>query len=74
LLSFAFRDVTIDKAWDYPPYTIMKDTIWMKRLTEDLYKCVILPGLANCAISNWDDPPGSFHTGDVFVSHETLPN
>jgi long-subunit acyl-CoA synthetase (AMP-forming) len=51
-----------------------KDCIWMKPLASDLFECVILPGLANCVLSNSDDPPGSFHTGDVFVPHATLPD
>ena len=46
----------------------------MKLLTGDLYECATLHGLANCTISNSGDPPGSFHTGDVFVPHETLPD
>ena len=76
-MNSSFRDHTTDKAWDYlGPYPITKDYIWMKPLTDssDLYECVILPGLANCPMSNSDDPPGSFHTGDVFVPHPTLPN
>ena len=83
-MNSSFRDASTDKAWDYlAPYPNTKDHIWMKPLTtttitessSDLHECVILPGLATCPISNSDDPrPGSFHTGDVFIPHPTLPD
>lgn len=73
-MNSTFRDASTDKAWDYlAPYPNVKEYICMKPLSDDLYECVILPGLASCPISNSDDPPGSFHTGDVFVPHATLP-
>jgi len=64
-----------DNAWDYvAPLPLAKDHIWMKPIGDNLYECVVLQGLGNCPMSNSDDPPGSFHTGDVFVPHATLPD
>ena len=41
---------------------------------DQLFECVVLPGLPTCpsSLSNSDDPPGSFYTGDVFLRHPTL--
>ena len=40
---------------------------------DDLYELVVLKSLPNLApvMSNSNDPPGSFYTGDVFVKHPT---
>ena len=31
------------------------------------YECIVLPGYDSCDVSNSDQPPGSYHTGDLFV-------
>jgi len=74
-MTSAFRSAETDKGWDYlAPYPFTKAHIWMKPLGADLYECVILSGLASCPMSNSNDPPGSFHTSDVFIKHPTLPD
>lgn len=41
----------------------------MKPISDDLLECIVL---VNCPISSSDNPPGPFHTGDIFVPHPTL--
>lgn len=72
-----------DKDWDYmSPIEGLGRYLWFKPLStfssggrakDDLYELVILKGLPNLApiMSNSNDPPGSFYTGDVFVKHPT---
>ncbi|KAJ5129945.1 uncharacterized protein N7515_005984 [Penicillium bovifimosum] len=49
--------------------------IWMKPVSESdsLYECVYLAGHPALTTSNSNDPPGSFHSKDVFSPHPTIP-
>lgn len=38
-----------------------------------LYECVFLPGHQALTTSNSDQPPGSFHSKDVFTPHPAIP-
>lgn len=62
-----------DSSWDYirMPPPVAKH-IWMKPLGNDTYECIYLRGLEALAVSNSDDPPGSFHSKDIFVKHPKL--
>jgi hypothetical protein len=46
----------------------------MKPTNSNIYECVVLNGLPTKAVSNSDSPPNSYHTGDLFVGHPTIPN
>lgn len=64
-----------DIAWNYMrPLPSAKPYIWMKSLGNDIHELVILDGLRSKVISNSDEPPGSFHTKDLFVKHPTIPD
>jgi acyl-CoA synthetase (AMP-forming)/AMP-acid ligase II len=41
--------------------------------SESLYECVYLAGHPALTASKSDEPPGSFHSKDVFTPHPTLP-
>ena len=64
-----------DQAWSYlriipsiKPYT------WMKPIGGRVYELVILDGLKSKTTTNSDDPPSSYHTKDLFVAHEFIPD
>ncbi|TKA75859.1 hypothetical protein B0A49_03312 [Cryomyces minteri] len=64
-----------DTAWDYlAPLPHTEKYIWMKPVEDHHCECVVLEGALGCSISNSDDPPGSYHTKDLFVAHETMAN
>lgn len=46
----------------------------MKPLGDSLYECVYLKGHPALTTSNSNDPPGSFHSKDVFTPHPTIPD
>lgn len=46
----------------------------MKPLGDSLYECVYLKGHPALTTSNSNEPPGSFHSKDVFTPHPTIPN
>lgn len=46
----------------------------MKPLGDSLYECVYLKGHPALTTSNSDNPPGSFHSKDVFTPHPTIPD
>ena len=55
---------------------IDREKLWFRPLKQEgewevLYELVILKGVSTCPpeLSNSDEPPGSFHTGDVFLRH-----
>ena len=59
-----------DDAWNYlRPLPSAKPYIYMKPIDQDLHELVILDGLKSKIMSNSDDPPHSFYTGDIFVPH-----
>lgn len=43
-------------------------------MDENTYESIFLPGLRTLIANNSDDPPGSFHSRDIFSPHPTLPN
>ena len=64
-----------DDAWNYlRPLASTKPYIYMKPIDRDLHELVILDGLKSKIMSNSDDPPHSFHTGDIFVPHLDISN
>lgn len=46
----------------------------MKPIGDSLYECVYLAGHPALTTSNSNEPPGSFHSKDVFTKHPTIPN
>ena len=46
----------------------------MKPIGNSLYECVYLAGHPALTTSNSNEPPGSFHSKDVFEPHPTIPN
>lgn len=62
--------------WNYLQlFDSVRPYVWMKPIseTEPLYECVYLAGHPALTTSNSDDPPGSFHSKDIFVPHPTIP-
>lgn len=52
----------------------LRPFIWMKPVGTDLYECVYLAGHPALTASNSDEPPGSYHSRDVFTPHPTIPD
>ena len=78
LLSSIGREETEWEAWEWMSVAkgLEKEKLWFRPLEEGgegdvLYEMVILKGLSTCPpeLSNSDEPPGSFHTGDLFLRH-----
>jgi hypothetical protein len=46
----------------------------MKPISSDIHECIILDGLPAKAVSNSNSPPNSYHTGDLFIGHPTIPD
>ncbi|KAJ5613372.1 hypothetical protein N7510_006566 [Penicillium lagena] len=64
-----------DIAWDYLKFfDNIRPYIWMKPLGLSLYECVYLAGHPALTTSNSNEPPGSFHSKDVFTPHPTIPH
>ncbi len=62
-----------DREWAYlTPLPHVEDYILMKPFDDENFECIILKGCPGCEVSNSDDPPGSYHTKDLFVLHKTL--
>ncbi|KAJ5179953.1 hypothetical protein N7492_003163 [Penicillium capsulatum] len=63
-----------DPYWNYLRFfENLEPYIWMKPLGGDLFECVYLAGHPALTTSNSDEPPGSFHSKDVFMPHPTIP-
>jgi hypothetical protein len=65
-----------DPCWNYLQFfDSVRPYVWMKPIseTEPLHECVYLAGHPALTTSNSDDPPGSFHSKDLFVPHPTIP-
>lgn len=76
-----------DPFWNYLRFfDNIQPYVWMKPLSEEngtmdsanfnpnsLYECVFLPGHQALTTSNSDQPPGSFHSKDVFTPHPAIP-
>lgn len=64
-----------DDAWDYVrPYANLKPHIFFKPIGSGVYESVYLPSHPALMVSNSDDPPGSFHSRDLFTPHPTIEN
>lgn len=64
-----------DSYWNYLRFfDNIRPYIWMKPLGDSLYECVYLQGHPALTTSNSNDPPGSFHSKDVFTPHPTIPD
>ncbi|KAI1500483.1 hypothetical protein F5X99DRAFT_236607 [Biscogniauxia marginata] len=66
-----------DDSWVYVrPYASLRSHMFFKKLDEGIYESVYLkshPALM-AVTSNSDDPPGSFHSRDLFTPHPTIEN
>ncbi|CAJ2506925.1 Uu.00g081110.m01.CDS01 [Anthostomella pinea] len=66
-----------DDSWVYiRPYGSLLKHVVFKKLNEGVYECVYLkshPALLPVT-SNSDDPPGSYHSRDLFTPHPTIEN
>ncbi|KAI0476704.1 putative NRPS-like enzyme [Xylaria cf. heliscus] len=66
-----------DDSWVYiRPYASLHSHMFFKKVGEGVYEAVYLkshPALMSSS-SNSNDPPGSFHSRDLFVPHPTIEN
>ncbi|KAI0408691.1 acetyl-CoA synthetase-like protein [Xylaria palmicola] len=66
-----------DDSWVYiRPYANLRPHMFFKKVGEGVYEAVYLkshPALMP-STSNSDDPPGSFHSKDLFTPHPTIKN
>ncbi|RAL13887.1 putative NRPS-like enzyme [Aspergillus homomorphus CBS 101889] len=64
-----------DPYWNYMRFfDNIRPFIWMKPIGDELYEVVYLRGHPALTASNSDDPPGSYHSRDVFTPHPTIPD
>ncbi|KAK4964061.1 hypothetical protein LTR66_012495 [Elasticomyces elasticus] len=64
-----------DMAWDYirlPP--AVHQHMQFKPLGDNTFEFVFLSTLPTLCESNSDDPPGSFHSKDIFTPHSSIPH
>ncbi|KAF5863750.1 hypothetical protein ETB97_009385 [Aspergillus alliaceus] len=62
-----------DPFWNYMKFfDNIRPFIWMKPIGADLFECVYLAGHPALTASNSDQPPGSYHSRDVFTPHPTI--
>ncbi|KAI1372870.1 acetyl-CoA synthetase-like protein [Hypoxylon crocopeplum] len=62
-----------DDSWDYiRPYANLRQHMFFNKLDEGVYESVYLKSHPALMISNSNDPPGSFHSGDLFSPHPTI--
>ncbi|KAI1813894.1 acetyl-CoA synthetase-like protein [Poronia punctata] len=66
-----------DDSWAYVrPYASLSPHMSFKKISEDAYEAIYLkshPALMP-STSNSDDPPGSFHSKDLFAPHPSIEN
>jgi len=63
-----------DPYWNYLRFfDNVRPYIWMKPIGDSLYECVYLKGHPALTTSNSKEPPGSFHSKDVFTPHPSIP-
>ena len=48
--------------------------IWPKPLSDDTYEFVYLRGYPSLVTSNSEEPPGSYHSKDIFSPHLAIAN
>ncbi|KKK13219.1 putative NRPS-like enzyme [Aspergillus rambellii] len=64
-----------DPDWNYMRFfENIQPYIWMKPIGNELYECVYLSGHPALTTSNSNEPPGSYHSRDVFSPHPSMPN
>jgi len=64
-----------DDSWAYiRPYANLKDHMFFNPLEDGTYESVYLKSHPALMISNSSNPPGSFHSKDLFVPHPTIEN
>ncbi|RAH72539.1 putative NRPS-like enzyme [Aspergillus aculeatinus CBS 121060] len=64
-----------DPYWNYMKFfDNIRPFIWMKPIGDELYEVVYLQGHPALTASNSDDPPGSYHSRDVFTPHPSIPD
>ncbi|KAL3479374.1 hypothetical protein BJX99DRAFT_222531 [Aspergillus californicus] len=62
-----------DPYWNYLRFfDNIQPYVWMKPIGTDLYECVYLAGHPALTTSNSNEPPGSYHSRDVFAPHPYL--
>ncbi|KAJ5960817.1 AMP-dependent synthetase/ligase [Penicillium vulpinum] len=64
-----------DPYWNYLKFfDNIRSYVWMKPIpeSESLFECVYLAGHPALTTSNSNEPPGSFHSKDVFIPHPTI--
>ncbi|KAI0164556.1 acetyl-CoA synthetase-like protein [Hypoxylon sp. FL1284] len=63
-----------DNSWDYiRPYVHLREHMTFKKIQDGVYESVYLKSHPALMITNSDDPPGSYHSGDLFSPHPTVP-
>lgn len=74
-LGNSFNRPNGDDSWDYVRILVpIRPHLWMKQLEDGTYEAIYLKGLPTLVASNSDDPPGSFHSKDLFIPHATIPH
>lgn len=64
-----------DPYWNYLKFfDNIRPFVWMKPISDDLFECVYLSGHPALTTCNSNEPPGSFHSRDVFTPHPTIPD
>ena len=62
-----------DKAWNYlRPLPHALPFVQMRNLGNGSFELIVLDGHKGKTVSNSNDPPGSFHTKDVFEPHHRM--
>ncbi|KAI9642093.1 hypothetical protein NHQ30_009964 [Ciborinia camelliae] len=64
-----------DHSWNYLRILpSVQPHVQMKPIGNNTYESVFLPSLSQLVTSNSNDPPGSYHSKDIFSPHPTIPN
>ncbi|KAI1331296.1 acetyl-CoA synthetase-like protein [Xylariaceae sp. FL0255] len=64
-----------DTSWNYiRPYANLRPHIVFQKMSEGVYECVYLKShpMLVPSTSNSNDPPGSFHSNDLYEPHPTI--
>ncbi|KAI8966650.1 acetyl-CoA synthetase-like protein [Daldinia sp. FL1419] len=62
-----------DNTWDYiRPFAHLRQHMIFQKLDNGTYESVYLNTHPALMITNSNDPPGSFHSGDLFIPHPTI--
>lgn len=64
-----------DNAWNYIRIIpSIRQFVEMKPIGDNTYETVFLKGHPTLSATNSDEPPGSFHSRDIFAPHSSIPN